>query len=205
MTTFPLDLPAFLNASRVSLRLNRSVGETENPFTLKTWGFEWDGARWEAEVSLNPMEPEEAALWKAFFLKLRGKRGTFLMGDPLGALPTGNVSGTVLVDGALQAGLILNVKNLPVSVADVFKIGDYIQLSSGDTSRLHMIVENASSDGFGKTSLAIEPALRSSPADNDVVTYTNPRGVFSLASNSTGWDINYPWRHTFTFPCKESF
>ena len=135
----------------------------------------------EAEIELPPMTRDEAELWDAFFLKLNGMKGTFLFGDPAGATPRGSASstpGTPVVMGVSQTGNELTIDGLPLSVNGYLKAGDYIQLGSSSTSKLHKVLDDVNTNGSGEATLTIWPNLRASPADNDPVVVSNAQGPF---------------------------
>ncbi len=104
--------------------------------------------------------------------------------------PTPPAPAAALVNGADQTGATLAVDGLQPSKADVFKAGDYFQIGTGSSSRLHMVTADADSNASGEATLDIWPPLRSSPADNAAVTVSSPKGVFRLTENVTGWDID---------------
>jgi hypothetical protein len=51
---------------------------------------------------------------------------------------------------------------------------------------------NIVSNSSGAANFDIWPALKSSPADNTAILYTNTVGVFKLDSNANGWDWTEP-------------
>jgi hypothetical protein len=63
--------------------------------------------------------------------------------------------------------------------------GDYIQLGSGSSSKLHQVLVDQTGDG----SLEIWPSLRDDYSSSTAVL-TNPKGVFRLNSNMSSWSIN---------------
>lgn len=186
--TYPLSLPDNgISPVSTSWNLTAAVGLVESGFTFQTSKQLYDGERWIIDASYPRMESERAGPWRAFFAMLRGMHGTFLFGDvtrpePLGAISS-MVSPAPVVDGAGAVGNSLAIKGLSNSVADAFVAGDWIQLGSGANSRLHMVVQNASTNGSGRTTLTIVPELRESPLDEAVITWTNCRGVFRFPQN----------------------
>lgn len=83
--------------------------------------------------------------------------------------------------------------------------GDYLQLGSGASSRLHKVITPAVADGNGEAVLDIWPALRASYADGAAVTLDSPRGVWRLASNEMPYEY-VPGRifPAMTFACTEA-
>lgn len=188
--TYPLDLPATPKFNRFTLRRVPVVAVSKSPYTGQQQAYAFPGQWWEAEAGLPDMTRAEIGAWRAFFAKLNGQEGTFLMGDPTAATPRGlaaSAPGTPLVDGVHAArAQTLSIKGGPNSNAGWLLSGDYIQLGSGSTSRLHMVLADADTDGTGKTALTLWPRLRSALAGDEAVTVSNCRGVFRLSANETG-------------------
>lgn len=187
---YPLSLPTTPTPSRMLMRSVNAVALSQSPFTFEQQVFEHQGGIWAAELSLPPMERATAEAWLSFLLKLRGRNGTFLLVPFSAKTPRGSGGGTPQVNGASQTGLILNTKGWPVSTTGVLLAGDYLQLGTGSTSRLHKNLNDADSDAGGLATLDIWPRLRESPADSATIKLTNPEGVFRLARNDSSWDIN---------------
>ena len=114
------------------------------------------------------------------------------------------VAGTELVNGAGQIGGTLNIDGCSPSVTGYLMPGDYIQLGSGVTTRLHKVLTQVNTDASGQATLDIWPDLRGSPADNSAVTLRNARGRFRLKENITQWNINEMSTYGITFDCVEA-
>ena len=193
--TYPISLPSDSIAQPVSttFRIRRIIGQTQSPFSGKTQTFKHTGEWWEAEISLPPMKQAVAKKWVASLVSLRGVSGQMLLGDFDARTPNGTASsnaGTPLVNGASQTGNALIIDGAPASQTGYLKAGDYIQIGAGLSSRLHMVVEDANTNGSGQTTLSIEPALRTSPANDATITVSSPKGVFRLVDNVTEWEAN---------------
>ena len=201
--TYPISLPSAFAAARITLRQCNTVGESVSPFSAEQQIYVHQGQWWEAEITLPRMSRDNAEDVGAALLSLRGKEGSFLMGDPSAATPRGSAGGTPLVDGAGQTGLTLAVKGLPLSTANWLKAGDYIQLGSGSTSRLHKVLAAVTSSGAGKATLDIWPRLRSSPADGAAVVVSGAKGLWMLSSNKLEWDIEPAMIYGFSIACRE--
>lgn len=186
---YPLSMPA--GPAIEGLRFGRSavVGVGKSPFTLQSQRHVHPGQQWRLTASLPPMYHRAAAAWLAFLVSLNGREGSFLA-SPVFAAPLGAASGAPKVDGAGQIGGILATKGWAVSTANILCAGDYIQLGSGATSQLHMVLKNVASDASGKAVLDIWPRLRKSPAVDAVIVTQAPCGVFALTSNDQDWEID---------------
>lgn len=115
-----------------------------------------------------------------------------------------NFGPTPLVNGAGQTGESLVVDNLQPSTNGLFLPGDYIQLGTGSSSKLHKILTQVDSNSSGQATIDIWPRLKSSPADNATVSYTTPKGKFRLSRNTTQWEINNISSYGITFDCVEA-
>lgn len=192
MSTPPLlDLPQSSCAASVVMTLTRVVGITESPFTLGEQGFRWPGERWSMSFTLPPFTSRAVASdWISFGAKLKGRYGMFFMGDPSAKNPRGIASGTPVVDGHNQSGNTLKTNGWTPNVQGILLKGDYIQIGTGISARLHLVVENVDSNASGESDLVIEPALRRSPASGESITVQNAKGIFRLTSNQLSWSVS---------------
>jgi hypothetical protein len=200
--SYPISLPAAFAMARLTIRANNTVGESVSPFSAAQQVYEHPGQWWEADVQLPPMARADAEDVLAAFLSLRGKYGTFLLAAP-NATARGAGGGTPVVDGASQTGHTLAVRGGPLSTTGWLKAGDWLQLGSGSTTRLHKVVADAATDGTGDATLDIWPRLRSSPADGATVTIASCKGLFQLADNRVEYDIEPAMIYGYSFACRE--
>lgn len=145
-----------------------------------TQTIEIPGARWKGSMTFSDLTIADSITLKTFLLKLRGPAGRFYFNDLSQTAPQGAVTGTKTIQaGSDQRDIILNnTTNMT--------IGDYIQLGTGTTRELKMIVDKS-----GAT-LTVEPMIRAPIADliGTNVTYSNPLGIFMLTSDDqSSWDI----------------
>lgn len=201
--SFPVTFPD-LGIRSMTIRAKSVVGFSASPFTGKQQVFQHQGQWWEAEVSMPPMKREDAESLISFLLKMNGRYGTFLLGDPLAADPMGVATGTPLVNGANQTGNELITDGWSTSVTNILKAGDWIQLGSGSASRLYKVIESVNSDSGGNATLTIWPNLRSSPSDNASITVTSAKGQWRLSSNDMPYTIDEASTYGITFACVEA-
>ncbi|NRA77814.1 MAG: hypothetical protein HRU18_06370 [Pseudoalteromonas sp.] len=123
---------------------------------------------------------------------LKGSQGTFLLGDPDYKEPRGTVS-SVTVTGDTRD------ETVSVVMTGSLLAGDYIQLGSGPTARLHKVLQDQTGDG----DLEIWPALRDDYSGATAI-YTNPKGVFRLSQNVTSWAINNSSAYGISFEAVEA-
>ncbi|MDV2503077.1 MAG: hypothetical protein RX318_03910 [bacterium] len=202
--SYPLSLPASPGVRAVALSARRVVAMTASPTTGQQQVQAHPGQWWSAQVALPPMVRADAEAWLSFLLKLDGRFGTFLLGDPAAPTPRGVATGTPLVNGASQAGNQLVTDGWTVSTTGILKAGDYIQLGTGTSTRLHKVLDDANSDGGGNATLTIWPNLRTSPADDDPITVSNAKGTFRLAQNEMPWEVDEALIYSVAFEAVEA-
>ncbi len=180
MISFPLSLPTHTGAAKLRLTHRSVVSVSTSPFDGSQQAQAYDGQWFEFEMNLPPMEPPDALDWIVFLLKLNGMEGTFLAADPSYIR-----RGTCLsaeADGDRSArSKTLSLKSMVVG--STLLPGDYIQLGTGATSRLHRILNLVTADSSGEAVLDIWPKTRDAVVDADAVVTINPVGVFRLVSN----------------------
>ena len=201
--SYPLTLPTVTGITTQNWGLERVVAVTESPFTNQEQVYEHEGAQWRATFTLPPMKKESAAVWLAFLMSLRGRRGTFKIGDQDRKTIQGVATGTILVNGAAQTGNAIDLDGFANSTNNVFKAGDYIQINS----YLYMVSADVNSNGSGEATVYVEPSLRTSIEainDNTTVLYSNTTTLMRLDSNELNWNTNNVSVYGISFACSES-
>lgn len=110
----------------------------------------------------------------------------------------------ITVDGASQTGATLLTQGFTRNEVNAVRAGDYLQLGTGTSSRLHKIVADANSNELGEVLIEIEPPLRSSPANADSVTIPNARGAFRLVDNAVNWAGDFSSVQSISFEFVEA-
>lgn len=190
--SYPLSTPTTIGIESIELRAVNAVATSQSPFTYKQQIVSHQGQKWEASVNIPSVRRDLAAEWKAFLVSLKGQTGTFLLGDPDYATPQGTVSSCTLTGDAGD-------ETVTVVMTGSLKAGDYIQLGSGSSAKLHQVLVDQDGDG----SLEIWPALRSDYS-SATVTFNNPKGVFRLSNNVTSWSINNASIYGISFEAVEA-
>lgn len=190
--TYPLDTPTTIGIEQIEIRAVNATKTSQSPFSYKQQVVSHTGQRWEAKVNIPSVRRGHAASWAAMLVALKGTEGTFLLGDPDYVEPRGTVS-SVTVTG--------NIRDETVSVVMTGSLlaGDYIQLGSGASARLHKVLVDQEGDG----SLEIWPALRDSYVD-EIATFDSPKGLFRLSQNVTTWAINSSSVYGISFEAVEA-
>ncbi len=190
--SYPLATPTTIGIESIELRAVNAVAVSQSPFTYKQQIISHGGQKWEASVSIPSVHRDKAAEWKAMLVGLKGQSGTFLLGDPDYATPQGTVSSCVLTGDAGD-------ETASVVMTGTLKAGDYIQLGSGSSSKLHQVLLDQDGDG----TIEIWPSLRSDYTSTTVV-FNSPKGVFRLSTNMTSWSINNASIYGISFEAVEA-
>lgn len=204
--TYPLALPTTIGVGNITLRAVNITSVSESPFTFSQQVFKHPGERWEASVSIPVSKADIAEDWVTFLVSLKGRVGTFLMGDPNRVVARGSAAtapGIPLVNGAGQLGGSVNIDGLPVSVTGYLLKGDYIQIGGGINARLHKVLNNVDSNALGQATLDIWPGIRITVGDNAVVGVYGARGLFRLASSYHEWNIDNESKYSISFEAVE--
>ena len=187
--TFPLSFPSVTGVMSITWRAVRSDIMTMSPTTFVQQIIRNQGQRWEADITLPPMKRDNAEEFLAFLLQLDGRQGTFLLSPPGSGTARGVADGAPVINGASQTGSELAIDGLSVSTTNYLKAGDFFQLGSGSTARLHKVVKDVDSNGAGEATLDIWPNLREAPVDGSTVILSQPAGLFRLDRPIADWSF----------------
>ena len=201
--SYPLTFPTVSGIKTQRFSLNRTVAVSASPFTGQEQVFQHEGEFWTTQITFPPMLKDKAAVVIAFLLQLRGRRGTFKIGDQDRKTIQGVATGTIRVNGASQTGNQVALDGFANSTSNLFKAGDYIQIGS----YLYLVTEDVTSNGSGEADVKIEPALRQgieTISDDATVLYTNTTTIMRLDSNETGWNTDQVSKYGITLSASES-
>lgn len=196
--TYPLTFPTIDSKpiiQKMSMRLKHSVAVSESPFNYKQKVQDFGGMRWEAEVTIRPLTQVEAKTFQAFLLSLNGRKGTFVMGNPMDKRTL--VGGaTHTFDTAVAVGDNSIDTDFSGAVANKLNDGDFISWDN----RLYICLKAV--DGT-PNQIDIAPPARTTAAANEGIEYVEPVGTWRMASNIAEWDIEKNQKYAFTFSCVE--
>lgn len=176
--SYPLSLPTNIGMASIELRAKNTVAVSSSPFTYKQTVYAYDGQMWEADVTLPPMNRDDAESWIAFLMSLKGRYGTFLLNDPSATSVRGTATSATITGAAGDS-------SVTVTMTGTLKAGDYIQLGTASDATLHKVLADQSGDG----TLEIWPKLRKARS-SVTADLSSSSGVFRLASNETAWSVN---------------
>ena len=176
--SYPLSLPTNVGMASIELRARNTVAVSMSPFTYKQQTHSYDGQMWEADVTLPPMNRDDAESWVSFLMSLKGRAGTFLLYDPSAKSARGTATSATVTGSAGD-------DSLSVVMTGTLKAGDYIQIGSASDATLHKVLVDQSGSG----TLEVWPKLRKDRA-SVAVDLTSASGLFRLASNETAWSVD---------------
>jgi len=128
------------------------------------------GQYFKMTASFPPMTRAQFAPIHAFVLKQRGQYESFQVVPPVVNAGLGSPAGTPLVNGADQTGRTVVTDGWNNSIV-IFKAGDYLKFANHD--KVYTVTADVTSSGAGAATIAIEPALITSPATDSAITYTS--------------------------------
>ena len=195
--SYPRTLPNITGIRNVEIRAINAVAYSQSPFTFAGQVHAYQGQMWQADITLPRMDRSAAETWLAFLISMRGRFGTFLLGDPRGCSLRGTATSCTITGSAGD-----NTVSAIVSAGQTLLAGDYIQLGSASTATLHKVLVNYTGTGSA-ADLEIWPALRVNRSAVSA-TLSNTVGVFRLSSNEISWSSNEIAKYGITFGAMEA-
>ena len=132
---------------------------------------------------------------EAFIMAKRGSLTSFTVTPAVVSSSQVNISASPLVNGASQTGtsLVTDGWGSGGAGATVLKAGDYLKLDN--TAKVYMVTADATRDGSGNSTISIEPALITSPGNNEAVIYNSVPfsvycdmgGITELSTNTSNF------------------
>lgn len=194
--TYPLTFPTVNGESIIkscNLKLVHSAAMTQSTTNYKQLITNYTNARWEAEITLRPLDRIEGMAFTAFITALGGVTQTFQFGNPLmvqtGRTASHSGSSTIGVGSTTMAITLGDTNDLPA--------GSHFEVNN----ELYMTLEDISS-GSGFVSIA--PALKTEVTAAQSLTIDLPKTSWRLSRNDIGWDINQAGFYDFSFNCIEA-
>lgn len=176
--SYPLSLPTNVGMASIELRARNTVAVSMSPFTYKQQTHSYDGQMWEADITLPPMNRDDAESWVSFLMSLKGRAGTFLLYDPSARSARGTATSATVTGSAGD-------ESVQIVMSGTLKAGDYIQIGTASDATLHKVLVFRSGSG----TMEIWPKLRKDRTAVSV-TLTDASGLFRLTANETSWSVN---------------
>lgn len=165
----------------------RSIGFSSEQKTItsttdsgKMFAVQVDGQRFKFSASYPPMNRSDFAPVLAFVMKQRSQKETFQIALPDLKNAKGDVSGTVLVNGAHSAGdTTIDVDGM----TGTLKAGDFVKFAGH--SKVYMITADRSGSGV----INIEPALVENVSGSEQLIYNNVPFTVRLANDVQSYKL----------------
>jgi hypothetical protein len=204
--SYPLSLPTSIGIAQIELRATNAVAVSRSPFTFSTQVHAYTGSAWQADVSLPSIRRDLAEDWVAWLLSLRGQLGTFYLGDPNAVTPRGSArdTDTVFTSASVSSGSSIAVDSAPTSITGYLKAGDYIQVGTGTARQLFKVLADVDTNSLGEATIDVWPNVRTSIANNSLITVENAKGLFRLSSNEQTYSINEASFYGISFGAMEA-
>ena len=130
------------------------------------------GQFWKMTAVYPPMTRSDFAPIWAFIISQRGGYDTFTVSPPVVGTGQGPGGGTPLINGASQTGRSVVTDGWPTGATlTVLKAGDFVKFANH--SKVYMLTADLVCDTNGDATMAIEPALITSPATDSAITYSS--------------------------------
>jgi hypothetical protein len=192
--TYPLTPPAAIRIASLRFSAISAVARNISPFTFSSQSYNWTGTMLSGDVECPPMNRADAEELIGFLIM--AARGTFYFRDYANGTQRGNMSSNPQLDGAHVA----NTTTITIDGGSgSWAVGDYIQLGTGSSSKLHKITKANTA-----TSYEIFPLLRTAYPDNTAIDYTDAVGVFRLGTTTCDWSIDTAKKYGLNFSIFEA-
>jgi hypothetical protein len=117
---------------------------------------------------------------------IRGKQEGVRIPWPLQGFDPG-LPGDIRVNGASQSGRSLIVDGATPNY--VFREGQFFSIETASQHYMYMVTGEVIANGSGAATLAIEPMLRTAPADNDVCHFGKPMIEGFIMGDQFQWEM----------------
>ena len=204
--SYPLSLPTSIGIAQIELRATNAVAISRSPFTFSTQVHAYTGQSWQADVTLPSIRRDLAEDWVAWLISLKGQLGTFYLGDPNAVTPRGSArdTDTVFTSAAVSSGSSIAVDSAPTSITGYLKAGDYIQVGTGTARQLFKVLADVDTNSLGEATIDVWPNVRTSIANDSLITVENAKGLFRLSSNEQTYSINEASFYGISFGAMEA-
>lgn len=146
--------------------------------------------RWKIGFSApDDMTLQQASIWEALTMKLKGKLNRLAVYDPVRTLPAGTMRGVVTLSANAAAGAEAIVITAGAGQAGrTVEVGDWLQVGTGyGTSQLVKAMETVTLNGSGVATVPIGHYLRNAYTAGAAVTYDKPVVYCGAMQTPGGW------------------
>lgn len=177
------------------------------PFSGEIQTIEYPGARWQGSFDWTDLNENDAALWQAFLVSLRGQAGRFSMYNlarqtlrrgTLGILASPAVNPSIT---GITSSVRFKADGFVPNVGIVLSAGDMV----GINGELKMVMGDVGSNDTGEATFTVEPPMRVMPVTGTPVIVTQPTATCMLTEDKVGWTTKPPVLTDSSFQFAEVF
>lgn len=134
------------------------------------------------------MSAADMDVWRVMLVGLSGRINHLAAWDLNRPAPRGTMRGTMTISGAVAIGATSCSVSAGVGQAGTtLKAGDWLQVGSGLTSQLIMVMADATANGSGVISLTFQHPCRTGWSNGAAVTWDKALGHYKRIDESAKW------------------
>ena len=157
------------------------------------------GSRYAIAVTLPTLDRDMGPVWIGARLAAEAQNSTLTLAWPSALFENAPAA---LVNGAGQAGTLLNVKGLPASAA--IPALTPLSFQAGGRNYLHLTTAALVTGADGTISFPIAPMLRAAPADSTAVNFATPTIEGFVDGTTVDWELQLSRFHKISFTLTEN-
>lgn len=143
---------------------------------------------WTLELVPPPATERNIGPWKALLLALAGQLNQLEAWDPRRPIPLGTMRGVMTLSAAAaQGATALSITAGAGQAGKTLLAGDMLQLGSGATQQVVMVVAGATASGTGVIGVDVQPPLRTAFGAGAAVLWDKPKALFRRADSASSW------------------
>ena len=149
------------------------------------------GQYWRIYATYPPMTRAQFDPIFGFLMKQRGSFETFTFIPPVVSSTTATGYGTPVINGGSQTGRTVNTDGWTAnqSAGNLLQAGNYLKFANH--SKVYVLTDANTSGSSGESTLSIEPALLTSPADGSAITIASvPFTVYLMNSGLVEYNVD---------------
>lgn len=146
--------------------------------------------RWTLNIaSIEALNAAESVEWELLMLKMRGSVNRLAAWDVSRPAPRGTMRGTLQLAASVAVGAeSLQITGGLSQAGTTLKMGDWVQVGSGlGTSQLFKVAADATANGSGVITIAVEPPARLAFSSGVSVVWDKPVAYYRKVGTSTSY------------------
>jgi hypothetical protein len=163
--------------------------------------------RWTCSIVGAPtMGREQAAYWRQFILRVRGRVNQLAVYDMLNTAPRGTMRGTLTVNSNIAVGdTTYSITGGSGQAATTLLKGDLLQINTAATRQLIVVAADATANGSGVISVTSSIASRYVVTAETSVVWDKPTCLMRRRSGDASWDVDGDMSGGFSLDLIESW